>query len=760
MPEVQGSLTGFETQLPLAQSPEQKNLHDKFGQLRISRLRQHFPRIVQVETVAAAQRFLHWELFFADVLLQSGGFDLILGNPPWLKVEWNEAGILGEKNPVFAVRKVSASDLTKLRAQAFEDFPDLRVLWTEELQEAAGTQNFLNAVQNYPLLQGMKVNLYKCFMPLAWALNSTQGVTGLLHPEGPYDDPEGGNLREAVYSRLRLHFQFTNEMLVFAEIDNHTRYSINIYGSSRTEPSFDQLANLFIPATIDTCYQHDGAGPVGGYKNEAGKWNTAGHRDRIVRVDETALATFARLYDEPGTPARRARLPALHAGALSSVLQKLATYPQRLSDIGEDYFPSYMFDENMSQQKGTLSRRPTSDAGFPASPEGWVLSGPHFFVANPFNKTPFKSCTSNKAYAQLDLETLPADYLPRTNYLPMADRAEYLRRTPRVSWKEPGQSQGRPVTEFFRYVHRRRIGPSSERTLSCAIAPPGSAHVHTVLSLTFAENRMLVDTAAMMSSCVSDFFVKSTGLADLYDSTLSRVPLVRDDAVASRSLALNCLTTHYAPLWEEVYDPDFADQRWSQPHNPRLLQDFWQNLSNTWTRDSALRADYTRRMALVEIDVLVAQALGLTLEELLLIYRVQFPVMQGYERDTWYDIKGRIVFTNSKGLVGVGLSRKGSRSTPKTRIVMPDGRVSEGNFGWDDLWSYPAEGEDEPIVQRGGTPKVPDSTVITQWVTDDTLPGGPRTVERTYTAPFARANREEDYRIAWAFFESSDRLTS
>src|SRR5690606_8499069 len=164
---------------------------------------------------------------------------------------------------------------------------------------------------------------------------------------------------------------------------------------------------------------------------------------------------------------------------------------------------------------------------------------------------------ANSHYDVLDLETLPDDYLPRTNYWPMAERAEYLRRTPRVSWVEEGESQARPVTEFFRYVHRRRIGPSSERTLSCAIVPPGVAHVHTVLSLTFVEPRALVDTTATMSSCVADFFVKSTGLADLYDSTLSRIPLVRSDELAARALVLNCLTTHYSPLWVEVFDLAF-----------------------------------------------------------------------------------------------------------------------------------------------------------------------------------------------------------
>ncbi|MCC7279951.1 MAG: class I SAM-dependent DNA methyltransferase [Chromatiaceae bacterium] len=738
IPEVQPSLPGFETQLSLSQAEGPAGLHDRLGQLRISKLRQHFPRIQQVEAVAEVRRFLHWELCFADVLLQRGGFDLILGNPPWIKVEWNEAGILGERNPVFAIRKISASDLAKLRADAFQQFPGLQADWTDEMQEAEGTQNFLNAVQNYPLLKGMPANLYKCFMPLAWGLNSAQGVTGLLHPEGPYDDPKGGNLREAVYARLRRHFQFQNQEMLFP-IGHRVKYSINIYGDAQGQPCFDNLANLFVPATVDACYQHDGTGLPDGIKNVNAQWNTVGHRDRIVRVDGAALATFAQLYDEPGTHAHRARLPALHAGALNSVLAKLAAYPRRLADLAENYFSTEHWNETAQQHDGTISRRPTTDHGFAATTQDWVLSGPHFFVANPHMKTPRKVCTEKGHYDIIDLQNLPDDYLPRTNYRPMADRAEYLRRTPRVSWVEEGETQGRPVTEFFRYVNRRRISSSMERTLISTLVPPGAAHIHPVLSLAFRDSADLVALVGFTASVVADFFIKSTGLGDLYDSTLGRLPHISSNAISARALALNCLTTHYAPLWEEVYDVDFADQRWSQPDNPRLPPDFWPALTSIWTRHCALRTDYARRMALVEIDVLVAQALGLTLDELLLIYRVQFPVMQGYERDTWNDITGRIVFTNSKGLVGVGLPRKGGPKTPRTRIRIPAGQTREGNFGWEDLY-------------QDGEWRVPAGTLVTQWISDDTLPGGPRIVERNYTAPFARANREEDYHIAWAFF--------
>ncbi|BBU04393.1 MULTISPECIES: class I SAM-dependent DNA methyltransferase [Aeromonas] len=736
-------------QLDLGLAPaagEQMSLFSGSGVLQRNKLFAVLPRLQLVDEITRAQRFFHWDLEFSDLFAERGGFDLMLGNPPWLKVEWQEAGVLGDFEPEFVLRKLSAAKLTTLRDEAFAQYPALEAAWRSEYEGCEGTQNFLNALQNYPVLKGTQTNLYKCFLPQAWRLGAEQGVSGFLHPEGIYDDPKGGVLRAAVYPRLRAHFQFQNELSLFAEVDHHAKFSVNIYCVNPDEIQFDNISNLYAPQTIDACFAHTGFGAVPGIKDEQevdGKikvtWNTAGHRSRLVSIGSKELDLFARLYDAEGTPASQARLPALHAEQLVTVLEKFADQPQRLGDLQGEYLSLEMWHETNQQKDGTIERQ----TQFPENTSQWILSGPHFFVGTPFYKTPRANCTLNSDYDCLDLLTLPDNYLPRTNYIPACDAEEYAKRTPRVTWTEPGEDGPKKVTEYYRLTIRAMLSQSGERTLIAAIAPPDSGHVNGARSYTYSSIDLLLEHASQVISVPYDFMCKSTGKANLHqmldDFSLASFSDTRKQSAFVRTLALTCVVDKYSALWKTAFNVGFKHQRWSRDL-PQLPQRFFSNLTPNWQRDCALRTDYSRRQALVEIDVLVAQALGLTLDELLTIYRVQFPVMRQYEADTWYDQVGRIVFTPSKGLVGVGLPRTARKADLKAGIVYAvdspqwtGGSGPDLALGWDDI-------------------KHLTTGTVSVTFDDDTRPGGVQRRTTTWQAPFIKPDREDDYRVAWAFF--------
>ena len=71
-----------------------------------------------------------------------------------------------------------------MRSQALQERPKLRSAYLREYVEFEGTQAFLNAKQNYPLLMGSQPNTYKCFVTKSWEIG--RGVQGFLHPEGIY----------------------------------------------------------------------------------------------------------------------------------------------------------------------------------------------------------------------------------------------------------------------------------------------------------------------------------------------------------------------------------------------------------------------------------------------------------------------------------------------------------------------------------------------------------------------------------------------
>ena len=278
-----------------------QRITNEIGMLDLDSLFEQFPRLKFVDELAKRRRFHHWELVFADIFYGQrqdgsgrGGFDLVLGNPPWIKVEWKEAGVLGDFDPSLVLRKHSAVELTRGRDEAFERLEGLREAWIEEVEDAEATQGFLNARQNYPALTKQQTNLYKCFLPQAWMIGNGRGVAGLLHPDGIYDDPKGGSFRSEVYGRLRSHFQFANELKLFAENDHHTVFSVNVYAYQLTEPYFSHVANLYTPATIDATFEHLGGSDVPGLKDVKGKWNTNGHLSRVLRVIRTLSGSLLR----------------------------------------------------------------------------------------------------------------------------------------------------------------------------------------------------------------------------------------------------------------------------------------------------------------------------------------------------------------------------------------------------------------------------------------------------------------------------------
>lgn len=665
----------------------------------IPRLCQENPRLDLAARIAEKNKFMHWELEFADLFAERGGFDLIIGNPPWVKIQWNEQNTLSDKHPMFVVKNLSATQTTHYRAEALKD-DDTRNLYFSEFETIVGQQGFLNAVQNYPLLLGQQTNLFKCFLPQAWKFGKSTGVSAFIHPDGVYDDPKGGILREELYPRLKYHFQFQNERKLFHEVANRAIYSINIY-SNKQSIFFESISNLFDPKTIDECYFSDGKNKVGGIKTDDGEWNVAGHKQRIIRTGKEQLTLYSCLFDA-GCPWKQARLPVLHIKVFTDILSCFNT-EQTLGKLGEKIYTTQMWQETGAQKDGTIRR----NVHFPLRLNDYILSGPHFSIANPLFQASQRNCSTHRAFDNIDLHIIPENYMQRCNYSPACDMEEYLQRVPKTPW-------GDRYTECYRIIVRRMLNQSGERTLIPAIIPPYAGHVHTVFGFACQNSHDLVSIAGAMSSLVYDGFIKITGRSDFYFETASNFPYlstVQMKRVEQLTLMLNCLTSNYADLWRKTFYPD-KEFTWSK-RDLRLNSNKVRALSKEWTTEVAFRGDYERRYALIEIDVLIAMSLGLSLEQLCTLYRTQFPVLRMYENDTWYDVNGQIVFTNNRSLTGVGVDRK----------------------TWENIKCNLTDGK---------------SYVYT--VMDDTIPDGP--IERTieYVAPFDRCDREQDYETAWKFF--------
>ncbi|HEC66157.1 MAG TPA: hypothetical protein ENI23_12775, partial [bacterium] len=579
----------------------QMKLVNELGFVDIDKLCAEVERLALVQKLAEKYRFLHWELEFADLFDNRGGFDLILGNPPWIKVEWKEAGILSDAEPLFAIRKLSASNIAKLRTETLVKY-SLKNKYQLEFVGQSGAQNYVNAYNNYPLLKGTQSNLYKCFLPQAWAVVSNRGVAGFLHPEGVYDDPKCRILRADIYKRIRYHFQFQNELRLFPEVHHETKFSINIYGEKNNRVLFDSISDLFTPYTIENCYASSGKDILEGIKDSENKWNTKGHIKRIVKIDEKILCIFRNVFGDASHDSLHTKLPVIFSSEMVAVLKKISENPKKMSKLKGLYFSAVLWDESLAQMEKTIRR----ETRFVTDIEKVIYSGPHLYVGNPLYKTPRAKCKINLDYDVCALDIIPCDYLPRTNYQP-SDYSLYQNKIPRINWEKDRRSN-----EYYRLAIRKMLALSTERTLICAIIPKKITHISGVFSIAFKNLTDLLSFSGGCFSIIYDYLIRSVGKTNFQIDLAEKLPLIEGSVpkyINTRVLLLVCLTKYYSELWENSWNSEYSNDRWTK-NDLRLNNNKFSRLGPKWKFEFSLKTYYERRHSLVEIDVLVAIALG------------------------------------------------------------------------------------------------------------------------------------------------------
>lgn len=673
--------------LPLLETYE-RSLDGVLGMDSPFKLAERFPWLDVVEDIAGTTErdikaadgrgFFHWELHFAHVFRgERGGFDLQVGNPPWVRPRWEENPLLAEYEPWFMLtEKPTKAERTRRLDELMTAEPVRRYL-LNELAAHSGTGAMLGSGLLYPLLRGTQPDLYRAFMCRTWEHMAGEGSVGLVHPGSHFSGDREGRLREAAYTRLRIHGDFVNQGNRFfpPPVGHASHFGVHIYGQEG-EIGFDHLSWLVSVDALRLSASDDGTAPDPGIRY-AGSWDERPHLKRIVRVDEETLERWQRLTGDEGQPVRQGRLLSPVSTAEAQAIEALADYSLRLADYEPQISSGY--HESGAKAADLIDYNVPDGTGAVHQPANWsevILKGPQIGLANPMFKQPSQGAGELLGLNPL---TLADDAVPESEYVYVAEPAVY--RAAQDVWSDhrtleelrasehevararaavaearevapeavtaeevDGQLAGRlrrPYTEFYRVAWREFIAPDTERSFYAALVPTGAAHIHAVRSAHVVDNRTTALVAGFWSGIPLDYLLRTTRIRHLDVTPAKRLPVPETakhplaSALLLRTLRLNCLTSAYAELWEELYDPTWRGyESWAHdwvglPHLHAV--------TSQWNRGTPLRTEQARRAALVEIDALVAVWLGVSADALVAMYKSRFPIMQDFDEATWFD---------------------------------------------------------------------------------------------------------------------------
>ena len=133
----------------------------------------------------------------------SGGFDAVIGNPPWDRIKLQEVEWFSSRRPELALAPTAAArraGIRRLRSDGdplVDDFDDAK-------ERADRMGQIVRGSGHYPLLGGGDINLYSLFVERAMSLVKPDGFVGLLTPSGIYADKTAARFFKSVSTTGRV----------------------------------------------------------------------------------------------------------------------------------------------------------------------------------------------------------------------------------------------------------------------------------------------------------------------------------------------------------------------------------------------------------------------------------------------------------------------------------------------------------------------------------------------------------------------------
>jgi len=195
------------------------------------------PLVGWVVELAEAARAFHWPLEFPDVMAK-GGFDVVLGNPPWEVLQLGEEEYFAARSPEIAALPGARR---KAAIKALETTnPALWASYRRDLHEVEAINQFLRESGFFDLTARGKLNTYALFAELFLHLVGPGGRAGLIVPTGIATDDSTKAFFEAVAGggRLASLYDFENREGLFPSVDSRMKFALLTLGSGEQAARF------------------------------------------------------------------------------------------------------------------------------------------------------------------------------------------------------------------------------------------------------------------------------------------------------------------------------------------------------------------------------------------------------------------------------------------------------------------------------------------------------------------------------------------